>query len=77
MVMMVVMMMTMMEMTMVFRLTSCSVVVECDATSAAASSQARETHRAKDLTELIQARRASVPLERLASGTRGSGAEAE
>ena len=79
MVMMAVMMMMMMEMemTMVFRLTSCSVVVECDATSAAASSQARETRRAKDLTEPIQASRASVPLERPASGTRGSGAEAE
>ena len=78
MVMMVVMMMTMMEMkmTVVFRLISCSVVVECDATSAAAFSQAKETRRAKDSTELIRARRVSVQLERPASGTRGSGAEA-
>ena len=78
---MVMVMMEMMEMMekkmiMVFRLISCSVVVECDATSAAAFSQAKETLRAKDLTELIRARRVSVQLERPASGTRGSGAEA-
>ena len=72
-----IMMRTMVTMMVLFRLTSCSVVVECDATSAAASSQARETRRAKDLTDPIQARRVSVLLERLASGTRGSGAEAE
>jgi len=59
------------------RLISCSVVVECDATSAAAFSQAKETRRAKDSTELIRARRVSVQLERPASGTPGSGAEAE
>jgi len=58
------------------RLISCSVVVECDATSAAAFSQAKETRRAKDSTELIRARRVSVQLERPASGTPGSGAEA-
>ena len=68
----------MMVLTMMFRLISCSVVGgECDATSAGASSQAKETRRAKDSTGPIQARRASVLPERPASGTLGSGAEAE
>ena len=63
--------------TIFFRLMSCSVAEESDATSAGVFSQARETRVARGLTAPIKARQASVRLERLASGTLGSGAEAE
>jgi len=59
------------------RLMSCSVVEEFDATSAGVFSRARGTRRVRGSTALIKARRESVLLERPASGTPGSGAEAE
>jgi hypothetical protein len=59
------------------RLRSCSVVEEFAATSAGVCSRARGTRRARGSTAPIKARRESVRLERPASGTPGSGAEAE